>query len=102
MRRALLLNYPGKLGGPKKFPDRDLQCGSRSTCEIPGEAQIPSYVCLTLIIPPIFTPTGKSRRGSCFYAGKYKDFHGGDLLPVTRDSVEILVGPTLLRKLSQK
>ena len=43
----------------------------------------------------IFHPAGveQPRSGTCFYASKYQDVHGGQLLEVTRGSVEITRGP---------
>lgn len=37
----------------------------------------------------VLPPPEVVRQGSCFYAAKYKDFHGGPLLPITDSSLEI-------------
>jgi hypothetical protein len=45
--------------------------------------------------PNVFTPEPRvDRKGSCFYAGKYKYVLGGELFDVTRNSIEInRIGP---------
>lgn len=84
-----LLNFPGLLGGDASFPSEEI-------CIAYSEhiAQASPNVALTLFLPTsdpaLFTPEPpQPRAGSCFYAAKYQEVHGGELFEVTRDSVEI-------------
>ena len=90
-----LLNYPGLLGGPSEFSPQELQIWyAESMREEWGGSDI------VLSIPTsdsdLFRPPqpGSSRRGSCFYAGKFKRHSGESLSPITKDSIEI-PGPRL-------
>lgn len=84
-----VLNFPGLLGG-------DSQYGEEEFCIAYSETlarSIPSSR-LTLFVPAsdprTFTPVPEQvRHGTCFYAGKYKYHHGGELFDITRDSTEI-------------
>ncbi|MDA8127761.1 MAG: hypothetical protein M0Z73_03535 [Betaproteobacteria bacterium] len=84
-----VLNFPGLLGG-------DSQYGTDEFCIAYSEnlaRSIPSSR-LTLFVPAsdprTFSPVPEQeRRGTCFYAGKYKYHHGGELFDITRDSTEI-------------
>ncbi len=84
-----VLNFPGLLGGDAEYPETELCVGySESITKAVPRARA------TLFIPAsdplIFTPYPCVRReGTCFYAGKFKYFHGGKLLDITKDSTEI-------------
>lgn len=84
-----VLNYPGLLGGDETYPENEF-CITYSH-EL---ASVVPNTKLTLFVPAsdpnIFTPEPREeRKGSCFYAGKYREIHGGELFDVTHDSVEI-------------
>ncbi|AAZ97836.1 hypothetical protein Tbd_1883 [Thiobacillus denitrificans ATCC 25259] len=84
-----VLNFPGLLGGDFQY-DEDEFCIAYSE-NLAGS--IPSAR-LTLFVPAsdpqTFSPVPEQeRRGTCFYAGKYKYHHGGELFDITRDSTEI-------------
>jgi hypothetical protein len=85
-----VLNFPGLLGGNNRFPPQEIIFGYSQILAAAGGA--PEQI---LFIPAsdatIFTPSAepRERRGSCFWAMKYQQVHGGELLPVTADSVEI-------------
>ncbi len=84
-----VMNFPGLLGGDARFTPDELCFGySSALAEVAGN---PGNV---MFIPAsdvdLFTPEPRvRRRGTCYFAGKYRDFHGGELLPITADSVEI-------------
>lgn len=84
-----VLNYPGVLGGDKEFPEHEFciaysEALQRAVPRSKGALFIPTSD------PNVFTPEPRvDRKGSCFYAGKYKHVHKGELFDVTRDSVEI-------------
>jgi len=85
-----LLNFPGLLGGARRYPVKEMIFGYSKTLAEAGGA--PDQV---LFIPAsdttVFTPPTepRERRGSCFSAMKYRKEHGGTPLPVTADAVEI-------------
>lgn len=84
-----VLNYPGLLGG-------DTTYGEDEFCVTYSE-HLAKSVCnsrLTLFLPAsdprVFHPYPRvQRKGSCFYAGKYKYHHGGEFYEITNNSVEI-------------
>lgn len=86
-----VLNFPGLLGGDTDYAPEEL-CFSYSKV-LAETTRAPDNV---LFLPATDTrifrpaPEGRKRSGSCFYAYKYKAAHGGELFPVTKDSVEIL------------
>lgn len=84
-----LLNFPGVLGGNAKYPESELCVGySESITKSVPQARATLFIPAS--DPVIFTPYPKIRReGTCFYAGKYKYFHGGKLFSITKNSVEI-------------
>lgn len=87
-----ILNFPGLLGGEKVHDPRDICFGySAALLKGQGAAHADNVLFLPASDPIVFTPPspGTPRRGTCFYAGKYKHIHGGRLDDVTRDSVEI-------------
>lgn len=86
-----VLNYAGLLGGDVQFPETEY-CFSYSAAiaaTLPVSKQ-------TLFIPAsdpnFFVPPapGAKRQGGCFYAGKYKNYHGGKTFAVTDGLVEIV------------
>lgn len=86
-----LLHYAGFLGGDKSFLQEDLiftytkQIGQKMGIEDPNVLFMP--ICNT----DIFYPPADQvlRKGSCFYASKYRGFSGAELSELTKDSVEI-------------
>ncbi|MHB1678849.1 MAG: hypothetical protein ACYCSS_15195, partial [Sulfuriferula sp.] len=84
-----VLNFPGLLGG-------DTTYGEDEFCVTYSEhlAKSVHNSRLTLFLPAsdprVFHPYPRvPRKGSCFYAGKYKYHHGGELYEITNNSVEI-------------
>lgn len=86
-----VLNFPGLLGGDGGYAPDELVFGySRILARAAGAAP-QDVLFLPASDPETFHPgAGGTRSGTCFYAAKYRDFHGGRLFDVTRDSVEIL------------
>jgi hypothetical protein len=85
-----VMNFPGLLGGDKAYSADEL-CFSYSKT-LAKRTHSPENV---LYLPPIDTsifyppPGGEKRRGSCFYADKYKAVHNGKLMAATGDAIEI-------------
>jgi hypothetical protein len=84
-----VMNFPGLLGGQRRFPADELCFGYSSV--LAASVGVPEN---KLFIPAsdteVFQPEPRAaRKGTCFFAGKYKDFHRAALLDITRDSVEI-------------
>lgn len=84
-----LLNFPGLLGGDENHPpDEVLWAYSEAIAE-----RVPA--CRGVLFVPVsdsevFTPEPRrERKGSCFYASKYRIVHGGEPFEITRDSIEI-------------
>jgi len=84
-----IMNIPGLLGGDSIYDDDEylLTYSKALAEELPRKS-------LTVFVPAsdptVFYPDETQQRmGTCFYAGKYKYFHQGELLPVTQDSLEI-------------
>lgn len=87
-----VLNFPGLLGGDRAYPRGEICFGYSPELLSEQDASYRDNVLfLPVSDPAIFYPPQHDvvRRGSCFYAGKYKYFHGGKLLPITRNAVEI-------------
>ncbi|MFT7098322.1 MAG: hypothetical protein ACJAS6_000174 [Rickettsiales bacterium] len=86
-----LLNYAGLLGGDSSFSQNDMIFSY--TKRIAQQAGFDNHQILFMPISntDIFYPPkdNKARKGSCFYASKYKSFHKGKLFDITKDSVEI-------------
>ncbi|NQY42196.1 MAG: hypothetical protein HRT87_02480 [Legionellales bacterium] len=85
------LNYPALLGGNKSAHQSEMNFAySKFLAEnisIPENQVLFVPACdLTIFKPPSIRTI---RKGSCFYAGKYKYFHGGKLFDVTKTSKEI-------------
>lgn len=89
-----ILNYPGKLGGDTTYAESEiLYAYSKHLADhvgLPHER----VIFLPTSDPRIFypPPEGSPRSGSCFYAAKYQENHGGKLLPITEGSFEITRG----------
>jgi hypothetical protein len=84
-----VLNFPGHLAGDKTYPPHETVFGYSGV--LAAAAGAPAQV---LFIPAsnasLYTPgPPRERRGSCFWAMKYRIVHGGEPLPVTAESVEI-------------
>ena len=92
-----LLNYSGLLGGDTKYDKNDLifsyakkieeDLNKRNISQQNG-----NILFMPISNPKIFYPPQDSdvkRSGSCFYAHKYKNSHGGKLFDDTNNSVEI-------------
>ncbi len=85
-----ILNYPGLLGGDAVYDPAELCFGySRKLAESGQHGD--QVLFLPTSDPRTFypPPADQRRSGTCFYASKYKEFHGGELLPITRGSIEI-------------
>ena len=88
-----VLNFPGALGGDILF-NADELCFSYSKV-IAEKTKYPKNI---LFIPAsdtrIFYPTPEQdeRKGTCFYASKYQNTHNGQLLEITKNSLEITSG----------
>ena len=84
-----VMNFPGQLGGESQYDATEF-CIAYSEIL----AKTVSICRMTIFFPAsdpkIFTPYPEvARSGSCFYAGKYKYFHGGELFDITQNSIEI-------------
>ena len=85
-----VLNFPGLLGGDKVYPPSEIIYAYSET--LGAAAGSPQNI---LFIPTtdttIFYPPDVEvrRKGSCFYAAKYKIFHKGELFDITKGSEEI-------------
>ena len=83
------LNYPGLLGGENSFDPSEF---SISYSETLGRSIENNKLVLFIPTsdPSLFTPKPSVKRmGTCFYATKYLDVHNGNLLAVTKNSVQI-------------
>ncbi|MFJ3157095.1 hypothetical protein ACIPIX_23445 [Pseudomonas protegens] len=86
-----VLNYAGLLGGDAQFPETEY-CISYSeaiAATLPNSKQT---IFIPASDPNFFVPPapGTKRQGSCFYAGKYKNYHGGKTFALTDGLVEIV------------
>lgn len=84
-----VMNFPGHLGGDNKYDTNEILLAYSKTLadSIGCEDSV-------LFIPAsdtnVFTPEPRQkRRGTCFFAAKYKHYHGGELFPETENSIEI-------------
>ncbi len=84
-----VLNFPGLLGGATHYdPDEFCVAYSEHLAQSLPDCRMSLF--FPASDPRVFNPYPRvPRQGSCFYAGKYKYFHGGELFDITRDSVEI-------------
>jgi hypothetical protein len=85
-----VLNFPGLLGGDKDYAPEEL-CFSYSKVLAETTRDPDNILFLPVSDTRVFRigPEERKRQGSCFYAHKYKAAHGGELFPITKDSVEI-------------
>jgi FkbM family methyltransferase len=88
-----VMNFPGLLGGDKEYSREELCFGYSQV--LAAKTRFPDNI---LFLPatdtrifraPIEEP---NRKGSCFYADKYKVVHKGELFNITKNSVEITRG----------
>jgi hypothetical protein len=85
-----VLNFPGLLGGDKEYPASELCFGYSKV--LAEAAHVPENI---LFIPVTDTrifnreEEVQNREGTCFFASKYQEVHNGQLLDVTKNSVEI-------------
>lgn len=84
-----LLNFPGLLGGDASFAPEEI-CIAYSERIAQASPNAASTLFLPTSDPALFTPEPpQPRAGSCFYAAKYQEVHGGKLFEVTSNSIEI-------------
>lgn len=104
-----VLNYAGLLGGDEQFHESEY-CISYSeaiAASIPNSRQT---IFIPASDPNFFVPPepGAAREGACFYAGKYKNYHGGKTFAITDGLTEIVRDregqqtPEQLRELFQR
>lgn len=86
-----LLHYAGKLGGESSFPKTDLIFSYTKKIAEESNQSTEHVLFMPVIDTTVFylDETPRKRKGSCFYASKYRNFHSGALLDITEDSVEI-------------
>jgi hypothetical protein len=87
-----VLNYPGKLGGDKVYPPDELVFGHTQRL---ADSVSPTTLVLhmPLVDRSIFFPgKPRRRRGSAFYAYKYRDMHGQKLFGLPKGAIEITKG----------
>jgi len=85
-----VMNFPGILGGDKTYDPNELCFGYSK--DLAAAAGQPDHVLhMPTIDTRLFYPSDESqeRKGACFFASKYQSVHGGELLPITKDCVEI-------------
>jgi len=85
-------NFPGLLGGPASFPEDELVFGyAREVLATLPERYRDNVLCMPGSDFNIFHPPAveRERHGACYYAGKYRYFHGKQTLPITEDATEI-------------
>ena len=85
-----VMNFPGLLGGDKTYDPNELCFGYCK--ELAAAAGQPGRVLhMPTVNTRIFYPSDEvqERKGGCFCASKYQTVHGGELLPITKDCVEI-------------
>ncbi len=87
-----IMNFPGLLGGDKSYPKSEMCFGYSKELLEGQKAEDQSNV---LYIPGCDTATfhppheNTPRKGSCYFASKFKNVHNGKTFPVTNDSFEI-------------
>lgn len=82
-------NFPGLLGGGAVSND-ELNFGySKVLAEAIGSPD--NILFIPTVDTDVFFPlnSGQERKGSCFYAGKFKEIHYGKTFEITNDSIEI-------------
>lgn len=86
-----VLNYAGFLGGDEQFPETEY-CISYSEAIAATVPESKQTIFIPASDPNFFVPPapGAKRQGACFYAGKYKNYHGGKTFPITDGLTEIV------------
>lgn len=86
-----VLNYAGVLGGDTQFPEAEY-CISYSAAIAATLPDSKQTIFIPASDPNFFVPPapGSKRQGACFYAGKYKNYHGGKTFAVTDGLIEIV------------
>lgn len=86
-----VLNYAGLLGGDTQFPEAEycISYSAAIAATIPDSKQT---IFIPASDPNFFVPPApySKRQGACFYAGKYKNYHGGKTFAVTDGLIEIV------------
>ncbi|MDH1630673.1 hypothetical protein [Pseudomonas mosselii] len=86
-----VLNYAGLLGGDTQFPETEycISYSAAIAATVPNSKQT---IFIPASDPNFFVPPapGTKRQGACFYAGKYKNYHGGKTFAVTDGLIEIV------------
>lgn len=89
------LNYPGALAPRYHTPHHYMTSYGRRLAQAVGS---PNVLYLPMVDLDFFRDDGLPRQGSCFYAGKYKDIHRGDLSVLPKGSREILRASQMSRE----
>lgn len=84
-----VMNFPGLLGGETHYhPDEFCVAYSEQLAQTVANCRMSLF--FPVSDPRVFTPfPSVPRKGSCFYAGKYKYVHGGKTFDITANSTEI-------------
>jgi hypothetical protein len=82
-------NFIGLLGGDADFPPSDLRVSYGKGTQPDNLSETVLYIPVSDLSVFYSDPQPVTRKGSCFYADKYKNFHKQPLLPVTEHSIEI-------------
>jgi hypothetical protein len=84
------LNFPGLLGGDTAFSSEEICFGYSGV--LAKAAGAPTNILhIPIVDTRVFTHSedGRGRQGSCFYAGKLKEYHRGSTFGLPSDCVEI-------------
>lgn len=88
-----VLNFPGLLGGDKQYSPEEIVYAYSKTLAAAADVGEDRVLFIPASDTNLFHQGPETgRQGSCFYAGKYREVHNGELFPVTRNSVEIRRG----------
>ena len=83
------LNYPGLLGGDEESNPNEFSI-SYSKAIAKRVSNNRQVIFIPVSDPNFFSPLSHPiRSGACFYAGKYREFHGGKLFAITDGLTEI-------------
>ncbi|WCE93917.1 hypothetical protein [Acidithiobacillus ferriphilus] len=82
-----ILNYPGLLAPKYHVPHDHMVAYSHRLAQ---HVNTPEVLHLPAVDMNFFYNKPSARSGTCFYAGKYKEIHGGDLTILPQNSIEIL------------
>lgn len=85
-----LLNFPGLLGGNNSYPASEMLIGFSKTLSDSVGEHVP-VMHIPVINESVFNPgkTPQPRKGSAFYAMKYKVVHDGKVFGIPPDAIEI-------------